>query len=598
MKFIEVDSARTTRLFWSFIAVVGGVLFLTTDQSDPSVFAAAFVLAVVGLFPFYLWLLGWSHGLPLWPVFCLANGVGYAVTMFQNPETLADYAPVEIIVGGMTAAGFVFLGTLLWAAMTSKPPKPPARTIMIEHKQSLKFLMLFLALGILFQLNQMLKWIPFPGNAEMIVRGIALSLATMGLFVLSFYAGRGLLTVGQRWYLGCCALLLIMFGLGSLMLAQAAIPFAMLVLGFTFGGSKIPWKIVGAGLVVIAILHPGKYEMRNKYWAGGAGALHPSNAAAFFGEWIGYGLEEIGGFGGLVQAKTKSEDSSSSAFERAGTLHMLLRVQKMSPTEVPFLNGLTYAHVPRMLIPRIIDDEKGTSHVGNQILSVNYGLVQLERVNTVSIQWGLIPEAYANFGYLGVAALAVVLAVFYSYIGQLTAGVPLTSLRFVIGLLIMAASVTADTMGVFVTTQFQGIMAVSMASLFFMRRQPNPFALKTGEDIRQVAAGTESNVGLPSPGFLTSLIEGQQLQVADQETAGQHAGTRQAADGAIVRTMSARLPMRAAAWMPRSMRKRLAAQQELERRSESETKLKETVPPKPRQVAVPYQPYYYRSRKA
>jgi hypothetical protein len=46
------------------------------------------------------------------------------------------------------------------------------------------------------------------------------------------------------------------------------------------------------------------------------------------------------------------------------------------------------------------------------------------------------------------------------------------------------------------------------------------------------------------------------------------------------------------------MRKRLAAQQELERRSEAETQLKETVPPKPRQVAVPYQPYYYRSRKA
>ena len=591
MQIIQVDSGKTTRLFWSLIAVVGAVLFLTTDQSDPGIFAAALVLAVVGLFPFYLWLLGWSHGLPIWPVFCLVNGVGYAATMFQNPEPLADYTSVEIIIGGITAAGFVFVGTLVWISMTSRTPKPPVRVIMIEHRQSLKFLMAFIAFGVVFQFNRTVGWIPLPGGSVMILRGIALSLATMGLFVLSFYAGKGLLTAGQKWYLGCSAVLLIMFGLGTLMLAQAAIPFAMVVLGYTLGGNKIPWKIVGIGFLVIALLHPGKYEMRNKYWSGGGDGLRPSNAVGFFGEWIGYGLEEVGGLSGVAQTQRKSEDSPTSAFERAGTLHMLLRVQKMSPTEVPFLYGLTYEHVPRMLIPRVIDDEKGISHAGNQILSVNYGLVLIETVNTVSIQWGLVPEAYANFGYLGVGALAVVLAAFYSYITRLTVGVPLTSLRFVIGLLIMAAATTADTMGVFVTTQFQGVMAVSMAALFFMRRQMNPFA--TGEE--HTIAQLEGSVERKGTGRRQEAVS---PSLGSVEQTG---GKQLAADAGVVRTMPIRTPKRIASWMPRRVRAAVVAQYaaqeiggeegEVKGPRDQESKRPKDGSERPRQVAVPYQNY-------
>jgi hypothetical protein len=237
-----------------------------------------------------------------------------------------------------------------------------------------------------------------------------------------------------------------------------------------------------------------------------------------------------------------------------------------------------------MLLPRIIDDEKGISHAGNQILSVNYGLVRAESVNTVSIQWGLVPEAYANFGYLGVGALAVVLAAFYSYIARLTIGGPLTSLRFVIGLLIMAAAATADTMGVFVTTQFQGVMAVSIASLFFMKRQMNPFAeeqeawsgeqgasagravgryggvsvkgmrqgarsgergVGSGEQGARGAQATES--GMPVPGVLAGLIEGSVRRGTGSST--------------MVPSTSGKTAMRATAWMPRALRMRIITEQ-------------------------------------
>ncbi len=43
---------------------------------------------------------------------------------------------------------------------------------------------------------------------------------------------------------------------------------------------------------------------------------------------------------------------------------MLLLVQKKSPDEVPFLNGLTYEPIPRLLIPRFLDDRRGSAMRG------------------------------------------------------------------------------------------------------------------------------------------------------------------------------------------------------------------------------------------
>jgi hypothetical protein len=348
---------------------------------------------------------------------------------------------------------------------------------------------------------------------------------------------------------------------------------------------------------VMGILHPGKYPMREKYWGGGGEVLTPDRVPAFFGEWASYGLEEIGGVAGVVRVKAKDEDSASSAFERAGNLHMLLRVQKMSPEQVPFMGGITYAHIPRMLIPRVIDDQKGTSHAGNQILSVNYGLVEAENVNTVSIGWGLIPEAYANFGYIGVAGLAVLLASFYSLVTRLTVGVPLTSLRFVIGLLIMVAATTADTMGIFVSSQFQGVMAVSMASLVFMRRQLNPFATSEEHTIAQ-QEGSRLGLGIRAGVFGRHKAD---RRAEETEDIVFGAEPRDVGVGGTVRTMPVRNPQRIARWMPRRVRAAVVAKQQaaqadvLRHEANGEAEggkqgLKEEGG-RPRQLAVPYQNY-------
>jgi hypothetical protein len=203
---------------------------------------------------------------------------------------------------------------------------------------------------------------------------------------------------------------------------------------------------------------------------------------------------------------------------------------------------------------------------------------------------------------------------FYSWITNVSVGVPMTSLRFVLGLLIMAAATRADTMGVFITSQFQGVIGVSMAALLLMRRQWNPFAAEGGgEGIQHTGNGMRNETygaghgawsrgkGAVSPSLGSVEQTGGKQLAANPPTHAVTTAGQVAADGGVVRTMPIRTPKRIASWMPRRVRAAVVAQyaaqevggEEGEARgpSDQESERPKDGRERPRQVAVPYQNY-------
>jgi hypothetical protein len=403
-----------------------------------------------------------------------------------------------------------------------------------------------------------------------------MSLNSMGIFVLAFYAGRGLLSRGQEYLLVALTSATFLVIATGLILASAAIVIAMFFLGYMLGSSRVPWKGLLVVFVVLAVLHPGKFAMRDAYWLQGKERVTLFSMPSFYADWAMHGFEELGGIQGILSTN-RDEGEVSSIFERGGTIHMLLLVQKKTPSEVPFFNGLSYEFIPRLLVPRFIDDLKGGPHAANIMLTVNYGLQTLEQTQTTSIGWGLVPEAYANFGYVGVAAVAAVVAAFYAFVSRLTVGVPMTSLSFVIGLLIMAVAVRADTMALFVTMQFQSVMGVSLAAVVLMRRQANPFAEEQELEVKSGKVGRWE--------------ERQQGARSEEHGAGNAVtAPRDVGTGGTVRTMPIRTPKRIARWMPRRLRAAVVAQNAAEEEPEGTERPKDGSE-KPRQLAVPYQNY-------
>ena len=626
MQLVSLEKSRSTRLFYLVAGLLAAVLVLTAKQDDPGVVAAGVIVAIASIYPLYFWLLGWSHGLPIWPVFVASNGIVAALPMIQGSKNLAGYTSGEIIVGGFTFVGFFALGTVVWLSLTGRKRKPPEVVLMIAREHSERYLFAFIVAGLLFYLNQLGGFIPLPGNTMQIARGITGSLSTLGIFVLAFYDGQGLLRRSQSIWLAVLATMTAMAAAAGLIMATAIVPVAMLLMGYALGSAKVPWRSLAVVLLVASILHPGKFSMRELYWGPDRPAFRLTTLPQFYIDWFRNGFDHVTAMSGLSQAPPREEEVSS-LFERSGTLHMLLLVQQKSPNEVPFLNGITYEPIPRLLLPRFLDNNKGISHAGNVLLTVNYGVQTIEQTRGTSIGWGLVPEAYANFGYVGVASLAVVLAMFYSWITNMSVGVPMTSLRFVAGLLIMAAATRSDTMGVFITSQFQGIVGVSMAALLLMRRQGNPFAAEAANgstrqeakgkwgrkgmehgawSMEQGAGGAEANRSRtgaerrqreaePRANEKTNRLPGDAL-LHGVATAGQVA-----ADGGVVRALPIRTPKRIASWMPRRVRAAVVAQyaaQEVGGEEEEGKGPRDQAPkgPKdgkerPRQVAVPYQNY-------
>jgi hypothetical protein len=605
MQLLTLERSQSAKLFWLIVALLGVVMIWTAKQTDPGIVATAMALGLVAAFPFHLWLSGASHGLPIWPVFALINGATAALPMIQDPVTLESYQPSEIIIGGLTMMFFIGLGTLTWLAITARRSQAPRDILMISRQHADRYLFAFIVAGLFFQLNQIGYWIALPGNSMQVVRGVTMSLNTMGIFVLAFYAGRKMLTKPQEVALVALAAATALVMASGLIMASAIVPVAMLLLGYALGSGTMPWKGLGVVFLAAALLHPGKYAMRELYWGPESPQFTVWTLPQFYAEWFGQGVEGVGALAGGTSQK-REDAESSTIFERAGNLHMLLLVQQKSPDQVPFLNGLTYEPIPRLLIPRFLDRDKGISHAGNVLLTVNYGVQTLEQTATTSIAWGLVSEAYANFGYIGVVLLAVFLGIFYGFFTNLSVGVPMTSLRFVLGLLILGAATKADTMGVFLTQQFQGIVGVSLAALVLMKRQSNPFAAEGGrEGMRHTAEGSESKRqpslrdGLPSNQLTRdekSKRLGGDAPLHAVTPAGQVTG-----DGGMVRTLPIRTPKRIASWMPRRVRAAVVAQYaaqeiggeegEVKGPRDQESKRPKDGSERPRQVAVPYQNY-------
>ena len=105
------------------------------------------------------------------------------------------------------------------------------------------------------------------------------------------------------------------------------------------------------------------------------------------------------------------------------------------------------------------------------MLSVHYNLQSPEDTRTTTIGWGLLNEAAANFGIMGVVGLAILLGVAYGWVTRFAAEAPVLSLRMLVAITFMVFAVQTElTAGVYVSALFQSLVSLAALSLWFMDR--------------------------------------------------------------------------------------------------------------------------------
>ena len=511
---IPVDRRKLNLLFW---LLTGSLIFYLVFFNDAPVpigrLGESLALVAAILLPAWLWVSNRSQGLPIFPFYALTFFPTYAVPLCRGDSRFAQYTEQEIANGVYTIVGYLLLATLIWWQCSNRNLAPSARVKALDPSKSTNLMLFLLLGGILFELFGFIAGQAM-GGAYQALRGYAQNGSRLAIFVLFYQMGRGELNKGA------VVLTLLMTGglvvrqAASIVLASAFPVLGLAFAGFFLGSGKIPWKSLGAVVGMIVLLHSGKAEMRSIYYKEGI-SVGLLDYPAFFAEWMQKGVV------GLTKGKSTEGVEIQSAKERSALLPLFLQIQKMTLAQVPFLEGASYEYLPSMLIPRVLSKDKAVAHISNMIMAVHYGILKVEDVWLTSIGFDLPMEAYANYGYAGVAGLAVLMGLFLGLTSLMTTGVPLFSFRFLMAILVLSAIVGSNnTMGVFVTTAWQGFLALFTLSFLIMKTIPNPLYAKPG-GLRKMGDG-RSDIGQNVAGSLKreegKKAEDRRWEIGDRET--------------------------------------------------------------------------------
>ncbi|MGZ5581627.1 MAG: hypothetical protein ACXWF2_00830 [Usitatibacter sp.] len=330
------------------------------------------------------------------------------------------YTQSEILRSALTVSLFLFMATIAWRAVSVRTRARSVSPVeSADNSKGERLFILGVVMGIGYHICLISGWLEWAGSFFGVIRSIVTTFIIISCFLTGVTRAQGALR-GVSWKIAVTAICaLVVIAWSSLFLVNGLTYIIAFLFGYVIVARRIPWPGVAAVIVIGAILHAGKGEMREKYWIPGTnygGISSVTQLPGLAAEWFGTGVQAIA-----------SGDVGQSALERASLLQVMLRVQSMTPDVIDYLNGETYALLPAILIPRFIESDKPASQIGMALLNVRYGVQTYEDADVTAIGWGLVAEAFANFGYAGIIGMGIALGIFCAVLAMWSANSEIVS---------------------------------------------------------------------------------------------------------------------------------------------------------------------------
>ena len=427
-----------SRLFWpSVLGLVAAVFYHAPGRSFESIVGALLIIAAAML-PVYLWVYDKARGLPLFPVFALTCTWTYGLPLVaENP--IVNLFPGQLqLFGALSVVGVLVCGTAAWYLVVRRPARPPKICWAMNESQSRPLLLSAMVGCILWTMVTSAGLINLPTGIQSVIQAGLIAVEALATFVLSYRLGSGQQSPAEK--ISFCVLFVLLSFMNTLglLLIGAMSLFAVTCTAYVIAARRLPWRVCLVGVLIFSALHLGKGEMRERHWREDEQQpVAPWQYPGFFAEWIGYSVHNM--------LSPKADDErGESLLERASLMHWLLVFQVNTPHNVPFMYGATYAEVPRMFIPRLFDPNKPTSHEATYLLAINYGIQLREDTETTTIAFGLLNEAYANFGFIGMCVLGAILGAAYGKVSHMARGMPILSLRTLFAALLASYCIQSE----------------------------------------------------------------------------------------------------------------------------------------------------------
>ncbi len=460
--------------------------------------AAAFAMMAAGsCIALGIWCTG-AIGLPLLPMMVIQSLIIYGVPVIVGHENIQMYPPSFVLNAGEEVLIFNLAMILSWrAGMQVFHPSPPICYAVQEFNRSgvkgwsrLGFGMVaattaFLMLQSLGLADPIVSLLP-SGFSSILVALISVVSAS-GFFLISMMIGGGEASAVGKFLFW---LLLIVNGLMSaseLLLYSAAANLITVAIGIFWGRGRVPWRYLLGSVLVLSFLNTGKTTMRERHWRPDQdeqiSTTSLRNMPSLFSEWTEVSYDAILENRTAQDANSREDhgrgdnstaNKNQTLLDRIDNLQNLLYViDAVEAGHVPPLHGATYALIPPLLVPRILAPNKPRSHEGQVMLNVHFGRQNLSATFDTYIAWGLLPEAYGNFGAVaGSIFLGLVFGIFFSWVENLTARKLVVSTEGFLSLSLLMGLMNSFEMvaSVLVTSIYQSFIIIAVASMPFVRR--------------------------------------------------------------------------------------------------------------------------------
>lgn len=372
-------------------------LAYTANVNDAlHLFLGLFIFAL-SVLPALIWARSGGSRFPVFETILVLCANAYAMPVLNAREQLAAY-PDSVITRACLAVILYQLSAILMYVGTRGLPGRSNfwRESIITH-QIEKLVVYGLVLSSTYiWMSTFTDWIPIEMNS--VLRAVFYGVGILCIFISAQRWGRGELTQTEKTVLLCTLIPQLVFMSVSLILINALSLVGIALLGYLSGGKRIPWVFIAVTFVLLTVLHTGKTKMREKYWEQKLPTPTLSQLPAYYSEWIEFGLQP---------SSDDGKSASRKLLERTSLMHILCLIVDYTPVRQDYLYGKTYAYVLPQLIPRWFWPDKPRSHIATYELSIYYGLQREEDTFTTTIAFGLLTEAYANFGLSGAALLGL-----------------------------------------------------------------------------------------------------------------------------------------------------------------------------------------------
>ena len=409
------------------------------------------LILIVAAIPCLLWARRKDSAFPVFEVFMLTCANTYAVPLLTGHQGLALYDDTVITRAAIAVLVFQAAAIITFIKVHARPKATRFWAEEMISEENSRFLAYGMVLTTAYTITAAFFDL-FPHDLDGPMRAVFFGIGIACTFITCRKWGQGTLKRPDRIFFSINMVLQVIVLTSSLFLVNSISIIVLAILGYVSGSRRLPWAILIPMVPILGLLHNGKAEMRVKYWEEGKKQLTLSELPEFYSEWVKFGWPSA--------EKTES-NATAKLLERTSLFHMMCLVVSITPEKQDYLYGKTYTHIPGQLVPRFFWPDKPFAHISTYLLCVYYGLQTEEETKKTTIGFGMLTEAFANFGFAGMFTLGVLIGFSLKKLSTWGAESPTLSYGGLLLVLLMAWSFQVElTMSIWISSLFQAVIAV------------------------------------------------------------------------------------------------------------------------------------------